>query len=75
MFYVKNHGIPEEMIQHVFDHSKAFFDNDIEFNMGLKANKNNRGYRPMGSEIANSDKQSKGGTKVRYPPSMNEECR
>ena len=63
-FYLENHGVPEEMMQQVFDQSKAFFELDIKLKMTAKANEYNRGYRPMGSEMIDKKKQSKGDTKV-----------
>lgn len=53
------------MIQEVFAQSKAFFDLDIETKMSVESDKNNRGYRPMGSEKINRANQVKGDTKVR----------
>lgn len=66
-FYVENHGVPEEMIQTVFGHSKAFFDLDLENKMRLKSEMNNRGYRPMDEEMVDMKNQSKGHTRVSVP--------
>ncbi|OMO52556.1 hypothetical protein COLO4_37111 [Corchorus olitorius] len=45
-FYVVNHGVEEELIDKVFEHSKKFFSLPIEEKMNF-ALKNDRGYVPL----------------------------
>ncbi|KAL3417532.1 2OG-Fe(II) oxygenase [Phlyctema vagabunda] len=48
-FYVKNHGIPDELIRDTFEVIKSFFAEDIEVKMDAHSQKNPaiRGYEPM----------------------------
>ena len=64
-FYLENHGIPEEVVEQVFQASKAFFSLDQDDKLSVKADKNNRGYTPMHEEVLDPENQTKGDTKVR----------
>ncbi|RDW73481.1 hypothetical protein BP6252_07388 [Coleophoma cylindrospora] len=48
-FYIKNHGIPEELIQDTFEVIKRFFNEDLDVKMEAHSQKNPaiRGYEPM----------------------------
>lgn len=67
-FYVENHGVSEEVMAEVFRQSKAFFSLSIGDKMGVKADKNNRGYTPMHEQVLDPGNQTKGDTKVRASP-------
>ena len=64
-FYLENHGIPEEVMEQVFQASKAFFSLGQDDKMTVKADKNNRGYTPMHEEVLDPENQTRGDTKVR----------
>lgn len=64
-FYLENHGVPKEVMEQVFQASKAFFSLSDDDKMSVKADKNNRGYTPMHEEMLNPSSQVKGDTKVR----------
>ena len=64
-FYLENHGVPKEVMEQVFQASKAFFSLGHDEKMSVKANKNNRGFTPMHEEVLDPDNQTKGDTKVR----------
>ncbi|CAM9249777.1 unnamed protein product [Laminaria digitata] len=65
-FYLENHGIPEEVMEQVFQASKAFFSLGQDDKMSVKADKNNRGYTPMHEEVLDPENQTKGDTKEGY---------
>lgn len=48
-FYIEGHGIPDEMVDNVFDFGKRFFDLDFDKKMELFINNtpNYRGYTPL----------------------------
>jgi isopenicillin N synthase-like dioxygenase len=48
-FYIKNHGVPEEVIQSTFATMKRFFALDLDTKMDAHVQKNPaiRGYEPM----------------------------
>ncbi|XP_009759795.1 2-oxoglutarate-Fe(II) type oxidoreductase hxnY-like isoform X2 [Nicotiana sylvestris] len=61
-FYLRNHGIGEELIQRVFEGSRRFFGLSLEEKMKL-LRKNHRGYSPLYSEMLNSNDNPKGDPK------------
>lgn len=63
-FYLENHGVPAEVMEKVFQGSKAFFSLGQDDKMSVKAGKNNRGWTPMHEEMLEPAKQTKGDTKV-----------
>lgn len=63
-FYLENHGVPAEVMEQVFEASKAFFSLSQDEKMSVKADKNNRGFTPMHEEILDPARQIKGDTKV-----------
>ena len=64
-FYLENHGVSKEVMEQVFQASKAFFSLSHEDKMSVKADKNNRGFTPMHEEMLDPSSQVKGDTKVR----------
>jgi hypothetical protein len=57
-FHIKNHGIPKEMVDGVFEWGKKFFDLDFEEKMNVYIDNvpNYRGYTPLyGAGIAGPD--------------------
>ncbi|PFH54008.1 hypothetical protein AMATHDRAFT_793 [Amanita thiersii Skay4041] len=59
-FYVKNHGIPEDVISNALEMSKRFFDLPLESKMKIenKTTANFKGYAPLLS--ANNDSEGSG---------------
>lgn len=64
-FYLENHGVPGEVVEQVFQASKAFFSLGQDDKLSVKADKNNRGYTPMHEQVLDPANQTKGDTKVR----------
>ncbi|OMO59607.1 Isopenicillin N synthase [Corchorus capsularis] len=56
-FYVVNHGVEEELIDKVFEHTSKFFSLPIEEKMNF-ALKNNRGYVPLYAGKADTSSSS-----------------
>lgn len=54
-FYIKNHGIPEELIQNALSQAKAFFDQPIEKKQlaSSKIQKNADGWHGLGTTQVN----------------------
>ncbi|PWA94615.1 isopenicillin N synthase [Artemisia annua] len=50
-FYVTNHGISPEFMEHVFTQSKNFFDLPLDQKMKLLRNEKHRGYTPVLDEL------------------------
>ncbi|GJV17144.1 2-oxoglutarate-Fe(II) type oxidoreductase-like protein isoform X1 [Tanacetum coccineum] len=50
-FYVTNHGISPEFMEHVFTQSKKFFDLSLDEKMKLLRNEKHRGYTPVLDEL------------------------
>ncbi len=46
-----NHGIPQSMIDAVFDQASAFFDRDLDFKLDYKVGDLNIGYLPNGAQV------------------------
>ena len=53
-FYVRNHGVSEELVGRAFAASRRFHALDMETKLGLKVNENNIGYLPMAGSLAAS---------------------
>ena len=47
-FFIKNHGVSEDLIARVFAQSKAFHDLPLEQKAKTPINRDNRGYMPLG---------------------------
>ena len=47
-FFIKNHGVSEDLIARVFAQSKAFHDLPLEHKNRTPINRDNRGYMPLG---------------------------
>eukprot|EP00904_Undaria_pinnatifida_P005444 jgi/Undpi1/2029/HiC_scaffold_12.g05415.m1 len=65
-FYLENHGVSKEVMEQVFQASKAFFSLSHEDKMSVKADKNNRGFTPMHEEMLDPSSQVKGDTKEAF---------
>jgi len=67
-FYLKGHGVEEELIKAVFEEARKFFALPLETKMMLSTstNRNNRGYTRMGEETLDPESQSSGDTKEGY---------
>lgn len=63
-FYLENHGVPADLVEQVFQGSKAFFSLSQDDKMSVKVDKNNRGYTPMHEQVLDPANQTKGDTKV-----------
>ena len=50
-YYLKNHGVPQELIDQVFAESKRFHDQPLEAKRNLKVDKNKIGYFEVESSI------------------------
>lgn len=54
-FFVRNHGIPDELVERQFAESKRFNDQRLEEKLKLAVNQNQRGYiQPGGTKITHS---------------------
>ena len=76
-FYLKNHGIPEELFQQVFFQAKRFFSMPLEEKMKLQKTDKSfvTGYNPLCREIVSRLGDYKEGFDfVRELPSDDEEC-
>eukprot|EP00775_Hariotina_reticulata_P010233 gene10233-10393_t len=62
-FYVKNHGVPDPLLQDVFQQLKAAFNLPPEEKQKLLADENNRGYTPFAEETLDPEQQVQGDTK------------
>ena len=51
-FYVTRHGIPEELLEAMFDRSRAFFALPMDAKMAIHINKHNRGYTKVALQPA-----------------------
>ncbi|CAM9538011.1 unnamed protein product, partial [Choristocarpus tenellus] len=65
-FRLKNHGVPNELMEKVFAQSRSFFSLSEKDKMSVLADKNNRGYTPMHEEILEPANQTQGDTKEGY---------
>eukprot|EP00386_Alphamonas_edax_P009497 GDKI01031221.1.p1 GENE.GDKI01031221.1~~GDKI01031221.1.p1 ORF type:complete len:371 (-),score=71.63 GDKI01031221.1:163-1275(-) len=68
-FYLVNHGMSQELIDSVAQHSRTFFSLPLEEKERVMANmhdKNNRGYTPFREEILDPKRQTIGDTKEGY---------
>eukprot|EP01060_Flectonema_neradi_P008164 TRINITY_DN15836_c0_g1_i1.p1 TRINITY_DN15836_c0_g1~~TRINITY_DN15836_c0_g1_i1.p1 ORF type:complete len:316 (+),score=62.54 TRINITY_DN15836_c0_g1_i1:36-983(+) len=67
-FYFTDHGIPEELIRSMFDQSSAFFSLPREKKAEVQATAEGqfKGWTPMGEEVLDPKKQTKGDTKEGY---------
>nr|GEV72607.1 2-oxoglutarate-Fe(II) type oxidoreductase-like isoform X1 [Tanacetum cinerariifolium] len=59
-FYVTNHGISPEFMEHVFTQSKKFFDLPLDEKMKLLRNEKHRGYTPVLDEALDPANQLQG---------------
>lgn len=48
-FYIVNHGVPQQVIDDVFEHSRRFFDQPQSFKRRLLFDANDRGYKGPGN--------------------------
>ena len=62
-FYVRDHGVPKELIDAAFDANRRLFALPVEEKMKLLADGNFRGYTPMAEEKLDPDHQTRGDTK------------
>ena len=53
-FYIRNHGVPEELVERAFRASQAFHALPMEEKLSIKVNENNIGYLPMAGSLAAS---------------------
>ncbi len=53
-FYVKNHGVPEDLIARTFEQSRRFHTLPEDEKLKVKINANNIGYMPLGQSLAKS---------------------
>jgi isopenicillin N synthase-like dioxygenase len=55
-FYIRNHGVPSELIRRVFDATEHFFDQPIEAKLALDKSHSpcNRGYEPLRAQTLES---------------------
>tara|TARA_R110002050_G_scaffold275184_3_gene419883 strand:- start:575 stop:1060 length:486 start_codon:yes stop_codon:yes gene_type:complete len=65
-FYLTNHGVSSELIEDVFEQSKAFFSLPLENKMECLVDKNGRGYTRMREEKLDPSMQTIGDTKEGY---------
>jgi isopenicillin N synthase-like dioxygenase len=49
-FYLKNHGLPQDLIDKMFDASESFFQRPIDAKSKHMIGPDNTGYSPMKSE-------------------------
>ncbi len=47
-FFIRDHGVPQELIDRVFAETKRFHDLPLERKMATPINRDNRGYMPLG---------------------------
>ncbi|XP_057417489.1 2-oxoglutarate-Fe(II) type oxidoreductase isoform X2 [Lotus japonicus] len=64
-FYIVNHGLDNEFVREVFDHSAKFFSLPLQHKMNL-ARKEYRGYSPLYAEKLDPTSLSKGDPKESY---------
>ncbi|XP_061337021.1 2-oxoglutarate-Fe(II) type oxidoreductase hxnY isoform X1 [Gastrolobium bilobum] len=64
-FYLVNHGVDNECVRKVFDHSAKFFSHPLQHKMNL-ARKEYRGYTPLYAENLDPTSLSKGDPKESY---------
>lgn len=62
-FYLKGHGVAQELMDNVLAQSKAFFELPLEQKRMCMANKHNRGYNRFGEECLDPKNQTQGDTK------------
>ena len=62
-FSIENHGIASEFMESVFKETQSLFALPFEEKMRIKADKNNRGWTPLGEETLDPAHQSEGDTK------------
>jgi len=65
-FYLKNHGIPSEVVDELFKKAKSFFELPMEEKMKVKANENHRGYTYIGEETLDPKMQKSGDTRESF---------
>ena len=57
--------VSKEVMEQIFQASKALFSLGHDDKMSITANKNNRGFTPMHEEMLDPENQTKGDTKER----------
>ncbi|GFR50656.1 hypothetical protein Agub_g12905, partial [Astrephomene gubernaculifera] len=62
-FYVRNHGVPQTLIDATFEQQRALFSQPMETKMALLQDSNNRGYTPFREETLDPARQKHGDTK------------
>ncbi|KAG2482592.1 hypothetical protein HYH03_018476 [Edaphochlamys debaryana] len=62
-FYVTHHGVPQELVDAVFEQQRAVFALPQEDKMALLQDRNNRGYTPFREETLDPARQRHGDTK------------
>ncbi|KAG0347322.1 hypothetical protein BG004_007979 [Podila humilis] len=65
-FYLKNHGVPQELIDRMFTDSEAFFQQPLENKTAHLIGPHNIGYSPMKSERLDPEHQIAGDLKEAY---------
>ncbi len=66
-YFVKNHGVPQDLIDGVFDQTAAFHARPLEEKLKVKVNDSNQGYLPMRGSTTRSSKVN-----VNTKPNVNE---
>ncbi|KAK3847635.1 MAG: hypothetical protein J3R72DRAFT_430478 [Linnemannia gamsii] len=65
-FYLKNHGLSQELISRMFDTSESFFQQPLESKTKHLIGPDNTGYSPMKSETLDPATQTQGDLKEGY---------
>jgi len=66
-YFVKNHGVPQDLIDAVFEQTAAFHAEPLEEKLKVKVNSSNQGYLPMRGSTTRSSKVN-----VNTKPNVNE---
>ncbi|KAH7055378.1 hypothetical protein BKA57DRAFT_453667 [Linnemannia elongata] len=65
-FYLKNHGLPQDLIDKMFNVSENFFQRPLESKTKHMIGPDNTGYSPMKSETLDPETQTQGDLKEAY---------
>ncbi|KAF9208631.1 hypothetical protein BGZ49_008199 [Haplosporangium sp. Z 27] len=65
-FYLKNHGVPQNLIDDMFDNSEKFFQQPVQTKGRRLIGPDNIGYSPMKSETLDPEHQTQGDLKEAF---------
>ncbi|KAF9436968.1 hypothetical protein BGZ76_002419 [Entomortierella beljakovae] len=65
-FYLKNHGVPQDLINGMFDRSEQYFRQPVEEKSKFRIQRNNVGYSGLMSEKLDPDHQTQGDLKEAF---------